>query len=203
KHYTNNSKKTQYRNRKKRAEMEAKGFKNIFDFMKAVKKKKVEGGEPVETVVDDSSEKSGADKGLQGVGSEPEAQGSPETNIQVSSIIPCCASVSQIFSGRSGEFYGSCEPCSCLPASLRERLEGLEDPSPESGMDRTLNQLNYIHFPPLCHAIASLTVKSKDKNLDVFFRAWITMMMMGTLNLYLDTKLFYSWYEASMIMSKS
>ncbi|KAJ7923976.1 hypothetical protein B0H13DRAFT_2315985 [Mycena leptocephala] len=53
-----------------------------FDFMKAVKKKKVKGGEPVETVVDDSSDESGADEGLQGEGSEPEAQGSSETNIQ-------------------------------------------------------------------------------------------------------------------------
>ncbi|KAJ6536528.1 hypothetical protein DFH09DRAFT_1091283 [Mycena vulgaris] len=183
KHYTNNSKKTQYRNRKKRAEMEAKGFKNVFDFMKAVKKKKVEGGEPVETVVDDSSDESGADEELQGAGSEPEAQGSSETNIQ-------------------GGLADCMDPVNLAHVRLRELLEGLEDPSPESGVDRALNQLNYTHFPALRRAVASLTVKSKDKNLDVFFRARITAMM-GALNLYLDAELSYSWREASMIVSKS
>lgn len=47
-----------------------------------------------------------------------------------------------------------------------------------------------------------MTVKSKDKKLDVLFRARLTGMV-GTLNLYLDPQLSYTWREASLIASKS
>ncbi|KAF7378025.1 hypothetical protein MSAN_00226400 [Mycena sanguinolenta] len=71
-----------------------------------------------------------------------------------------------------------------------------------SGVDRVLNQLNYTHFPALRRAVAFLTIKSKDKTFDVFFRARITAMV-GILNLYLDPELSYTWREASMIVAKS
>jgi hypothetical protein len=45
-------------------------------------------------------------------------------------------------------------------------------------------------------------VKSKDKKIDVLFRGRLTGMV-GTLNLYLDPQLSYTWREASLIASKS
>jgi hypothetical protein len=49
---------------------------------------------------------------------------------------------------------------------------------------------------------ARLAVKAKDPKLDVTFRARITAMV-GTLNLYLDPELSYTWREASLIAAKS
>ncbi|PPQ70445.1 hypothetical protein CVT26_013939 [Gymnopilus dilepis] len=54
----------------------------------------------------------------------------------------------------------------------------------------------------LRRARAALTVKCKDKKLDVLFRGRLTGMV-GTLNLYLDPQLSYTWREASLIASKS
>ena len=51
-------------------------------------------------------------------------------------------------------------------------------------------------------ACAELTVRSKDKKLDVFFRSRITSMV-ATLNLYLDPELSYSWRNASVIAAKA
>jgi hypothetical protein len=76
--------------------------------------------------------------------------------------------------------------------------DGTEDTLTE----RALNQLNYKNFPTLCRALAKLTVKSKDKKIDVFLRTRITAMA-GTLNLYLDPELTYSWKQASLVVSKS
>lgn len=65
-----------------------------------------------------------------------------------------------------------------------------------------MNILNYKDFPALRRARAKLSIKAKDKNLDVIFRARITSMV-GTLNLYLDPELAYTWREASLIVAKS
>jgi hypothetical protein len=91
-----------------------------------------------------------------------------------------------------------------LKELLEEMQDGraLADPSPETSTDRALNQLNYKDFPALRRATASLSVKSKDKKLDVFFRAQIAAMV-GILNLYLDSRLSYTWRETSMIVAKS
>lgn len=64
--------------------------------------------------------------------------------------------------------------------------------SEDTKVDRALNMLNYKNFPALQHALAKLTVTSKDKKIDVFFQAHITAMA-GTLNLYLDSELSYTW----------
>jgi len=44
-------------------------------------------------------------------------------------------------------------------------------------------------------------VKSKVKKLDVVFWTQITTML-GTLNLYLDSKLTFIWWQASVILTK-
>ncbi|KAJ7773743.1 hypothetical protein DFH07DRAFT_767684 [Mycena maculata] len=91
---------------------------------------------------------------------------------------------------------------------LKELLEAIQDgshildPTPETATECSLNQLNYKDFPALHRATASLSVKSKDKKLDVFFKAQITAMV-GTLSLYLDSELSYTWQEASMIVARS
>ena len=69
-------------------------------------------------------------------------------------------------------------------------------------MDQTLDHMNYRDFPTLRRAKAALTVKVKDKKLDVVFRSCITAMV-GTCNLYLDPELSYTWWEASLVVAKS
>jgi hypothetical protein len=87
---------------------------------------------------------------------------------------------------------------------LKDIREGRKprDGSLETTTDLSLNQLHFKDFPALRRAVAKLTVKSKDQKLDVFFRAHITAMV-GTLNLYLDSELSYTWREASFVVSKS
>ncbi|KAK7060055.1 hypothetical protein R3P38DRAFT_2679776, partial [Favolaschia claudopus] len=100
------------------------------------------------------------------------------------------------------------DPVNLAHVHLKELLEAIEsgstilDPSPETATDRSLNQINYTDFPALRRATANLSVKSKDKKLDVFLRARISAMV-GTLNLYLDSELSYGWREASMIVARS
>lgn len=91
---------------------------------------------------------------------------------------------------------------------VQELLEALKqkqrpkDDSPENQTDIQLNGLSYKDFPQLRRARASLTIKGRDQLLDIFFRTRITGMV-GTLNLYLDPQLSYSWREASIIAAKA
>jgi hypothetical protein len=62
--------------------------------------------------------------------------------------------------------------------------------------------MSHTDFPALRRARAKLTVKSKDKKLDVFFRSRITAMV-ATLNFYLDAELSYSWRESSILAAKA
>ena len=68
--------------------------------------------------------------------------------------------------------------------------------------DAELNKLSYLDFKGLHKACAKLAVLSKDKKLDIVFHAHI-MMMVGTINLYMDSELSYTWHEASLIVAKS
>ena len=87
---------------------------------------------------------------------------------------------------------------------LRQLREGrrLQDNSPETVTDQYLNGLCYRDFPALRRAQARLSVKAKDKKLDVFFRGRITAMV-ATLNFYLDPELSYSWQESSVLAAKA
>ena len=87
---------------------------------------------------------------------------------------------------------------------LRQLREGRRphDNSPETATDEILNALSHKDFPALRRARAKLTVKAKDKKLDVFFRSRITAMV-ATLNFYLDAKLSYSWRESSILAAKA
>lgn len=94
---------------------------------------------------------------------------------------------------------GSVSQESCSPSAwaqveelLRQLRDGKHpiDNSLESTSDQLLNRLSYKDFPALRRAKAKLTVKSKDKKLDVFFRSRITAIV-ATLNLYMDPDLNY------------
>ena len=80
--------------------------------------------------------------------------------------------------------------------------QGPHDDSPETTTDEILNALSHKDFPALRRARAKLTVKAKDKKLDIFFRSHITAMV-ATLNLYLDAELSYSWRESSILAAKA
>ena len=98
------------------------------------------------------------------------------------------------------------DQCIQVQALLNELREGhcpqMGNESMESSTDWSLNLLNYLNFPKLWRAHAKLAVKSKDPKLDVTFCCCITSMV-GTLNLYLDPKLQYTWQEASLVVTKS
>jgi len=57
-------------------------------------------------------------------------------------------------------------------------------------------------FPYLWKAPAKLTVFSKDNKIDVIFQACL-IAMVSTLNLYLDPESSYTWWEESILVSKS
>jgi hypothetical protein len=76
------------------------------------------------------------------------------------------------------------------------------DNSPETAIDQLLNRLCYKDFPALHHACTKLSMKAKDKKLDVFFRSRITAMV-ATLNFYLDADLSYTWHESSLLAAKA
>ncbi|PSS02210.1 hypothetical protein PHLCEN_2v4066 [Hermanssonia centrifuga] len=72
----------------------------------------------------------------------------------------------------------------------------------ESQANWELNQYSYLQFPMLHQAQKQLTVKIKDKTLNVVYRTRITAMV-ATLNFYLDHDLCYSWRRASVLASKA
>ncbi|KAJ3522656.1 hypothetical protein NMY22_g11792 [Coprinellus aureogranulatus] len=81
---------------------------------------------------------------------------------------------------------------------LRNLREGKRpaDLTPQTLSDTQLE--NWKDLPKLRRARAALTVKSKDKLLDVLFRSRLSGMA-GVLNLFLDEKLSYTWREASLV----
>jgi hypothetical protein len=91
-----------------------------------------------------------------------------------------------------------------VDAILKDIREGRkpQDNGTDTASDLALNQLHHKDFPALQRAVTKLAIKSHDKKLDVLFRARITAMV-GTLNLYLDSELSYSWREASLVVSKT
>ncbi|KAF9000882.1 hypothetical protein BDQ17DRAFT_1426910 [Cyathus striatus] len=90
--------------------------------------------------------------------------------------------------------------------TVAKMLQGLctgEMPVDNTGATATDKKLeNWKDLPKIRQARAALSVKSKDKTLDVFFHACLVGML-GMLNLYLNENLSYTWHEASLITSHS
>ncbi|KAJ6545553.1 hypothetical protein B0H19DRAFT_893402, partial [Mycena capillaripes] len=68
--------------------------------------------------------------------------------------------------------------------------------------DLALNALTWRDQPALKKALKGLTMKAKDKRIDVFFRTRITSMV-ATVNLYLDENVACTWRQASMLAAKA
>ncbi|KIJ22610.1 hypothetical protein M422DRAFT_276934 [Sphaerobolus stellatus SS14] len=85
---------------------------------------------------------------------------------------------------------------------LQEMLCDLTDNAPMSVSDSALDSLSWKDFPKLHWARDCLSVKNKDKTLDIVFRSRITAMV-ATLNFYLDVELSYTWQEASVLAAKA
>jgi len=103
-------------------------------------------------------------------------------------------------------------PMVTVTVAARKKIEELlqqvregqrpRDDSHETATDQLLNKLCYKDFEALRRARAKLTIKAKDRNIDVIFRSRITAMV-ATLNLYLDSELSYSWRESSILAAKA
>ncbi len=93
-------------------------------------------------------------------------------------------------------------------AAVKEMLNQLRngstphDDSEETPTDQKLNQMNYLDFLKLRRAMVRLNLLAKDKKLDVFLHAHV-LGMAGALNLYLNSRLSYSWCETSIITAKA
>jgi hypothetical protein len=83
---------------------------------------------------------------------------------------------------------------------LKARANAVQADLEES--DRTLNALTWMDQPALRRALKGLTMKAKDKQIDVFFSTHITSMV-TMVNLYLDENVACTWRQASMLAAKA
>jgi hypothetical protein len=114
--------------------------------------------------------------------------------------------------GSGDENAPDVHPVKSVTVEHRKRVEMLKDlrnengprgvdGTPDNTSDDALNLLNYKDFPALQCARATLAVKSKDLKLGVIIQSRITAMV-GTLNLYMDAELSYTWWQAFLIAAK-
>ncbi|KAJ7846947.1 hypothetical protein B0H14DRAFT_3454009 [Mycena olivaceomarginata] len=68
--------------------------------------------------------------------------------------------------------------------------------------ERALDALTWRDQPALKTALKGLSLKAKDKRIDVFFRTRITSMV-ATINLYLDENVACTWRQASVLAAKA
>ncbi|KAH9005449.1 hypothetical protein EDB86DRAFT_3071149 [Lactarius hatsudake] len=110
-----------------------------------------------------------------------------------------------------GEEYGANTICAEARRAVNAMLEDLRmkrtemavgstPGDPLSGVDLALNLWN--DRPALRESCTKLTRMCRDKSLDVVSRARITVMV-GVLNLYLETELCYTWRNASLVVAKA
>ncbi|KAJ7498371.1 hypothetical protein B0H11DRAFT_2381653 [Mycena galericulata] len=203
--YHGDAPRTKRRQNKRGKDLAEKGYLSVFDFLK---KKKATAAQAQNTdlsysVSDSSAAQTPETPAHSDSESDSVLESSSEEEVEIGTS-PAAAQSTQ----PSTQAPDCMDPVNLAHVHLKELLEAIQngsqisDPTPESATDRSLNKLNYRDFPSLRRATASLSVKSKDKKLDVFFRARITAMA-GTLNLYLDSELSYTWREASMIVARS
>jgi hypothetical protein len=76
------------------------------------------------------------------------------------------------------------------------------DNSPDDAIDHSLDSLSINDFTALQKAADRLTTKTKDKTLDVLLRLRVTAML-GTIKLWINPQLDYTWRRSSLIMAMS
>ena len=72
--------------------------------------------------------------------------------------------------------------------------------APQTALDNALDLL--CNHRMLYDASEKLAAVSKDKKIEILFRTRVVSMV-GTLNLFLDPELNYSWRKASLVTSKA
>jgi hypothetical protein len=102
--------------------------------------------------------------------------------------------------GSEGDETEGPGPARALLEDLRRGLLRVNLDTPQTNLD---NALEVLSDRSMLHAASeTLSRVSKDKKIDVLFRARIVSMV-GTLNLFLDPGLLYTWRKASLISSKA
>jgi hypothetical protein len=102
--------------------------------------------------------------------------------------------------GSNGDMMEQPGPARALLEELRRRHPPEIVDTPRNALDNAQDLLG--DHATLCAACYRLQVASKDKKLDVLFRARVVSMV-GTLNLFLDLELTYTWKSASLVTSKA
>ncbi|KAJ6476600.1 hypothetical protein DFH09DRAFT_1108821 [Mycena vulgaris] len=195
KSYFKNAPRTKRRHVQQAKDLEKKGFLNVFDYMAQIKAKKTEPSQSQKEQVSETMSISDSDSG-------PDSDSEVEPEVLTLDFNSLSDPVDE------NNTPDCMDPVNLAHVRLRGLLESVghgnipSDPTPESTSDMALNKLNYKDFPALRRAVASLTHKSKDKTIDVFFRARITLMV-STINLYLNSELSYTWGQALMLISKA
>jgi len=85
-------------------------------------------------------------------------------------------------------------------ALLEELWHEVLPEAPHAAVDNVLDVLG--DHPRLCIAQDQLVLIGKDKKIDILFQACIVLMV-GTLNLFLDPELTLTWRQASLVSSKA
>ena len=102
--------------------------------------------------------------------------------------------------GDGTERPGGPGPARALFEELRHGLALEILDAPRTALDNALDLL--CDHKMLCSASERLAAMSKDKKIEILFRARIVSMV-GTLNLFLDPELDYTWRKASLVASKA
>ncbi|KAJ6496130.1 hypothetical protein C8R45DRAFT_926645 [Mycena sanguinolenta] len=213
-HYKGNAPRTKHHHKKIGKDLAQKGFLGLCDFIAKKKEEKLKhtdvvSSTDVSTVASANvSAVSSADVSAVPSAEVSAAQSPANSDSESDSESQSGSSADEPETSAAAQIPDCMDPVNLAHVHLKELLEAIQDGSqildaaPKTATDHALNQLSHKDFASLCCAAASLSVKSKDKKLDVFFRARI-IAMAATLNLYLDSQLSYGWREASMIVSKS
>ncbi|PBK85860.1 hypothetical protein ARMGADRAFT_1036033 [Armillaria gallica] len=191
KHYSGNSKRTKQMHAKNQKEYVAAGGVLISDFFRPKEQDKRQNTTEVEDITDEDEivvlermEPAPISEITDGHGSVPNQDHSQSPSPVMPIQLPSPAEARE----RLNELFAS--------------LAALDRSAPQTKADTALAQVNYRDFPSLRKAQKALSLKAKDKKLDVFFRGRITSMV-AVLNLYLDSYMQYSWRQASFIAARS
>ncbi|KAJ7257386.1 hypothetical protein C8J57DRAFT_1006159, partial [Mycena rebaudengoi] len=94
-------------------------------------------------------------------------------------------------------------PAEITPQDVRAHLDQIKAAAADlDTSERALNALTWRDIPALKKALKGLSLKAKDKRIDVFFRTRITSMV-ATINLYLDENVACTWRQASLLAAKA
>jgi hypothetical protein len=223
--YTGNSQRTRERHAKIRRDMQKKGFLSVGDFFSHIRDKIAKrdtagqvGGQldsEVENLggAQDRADILGAEDGSNRVSASESEEEEDMENDENHDLHRTVSADSFKTGWNIDQFTQTWEdiptdPTAAAQQKVAEMLADLragrtpKDDGLATASDLALDRLHYKDFPALRRARASLEIKSKDKTIDVFFRARITAML-GTLNLYLDSELSYTWRQSSLIVSRS